>query len=67
MEEHCVPKKVLQPTIHSKRRVGKLQKRWEDGVTENAIVLRVTQVGKRKPKIQNPGGNMLRRLQLDPG
>jgi hypothetical protein len=65
MEEHCIPKKALQPTIHRKRRVGKPRKRWEDGVTDNAITLLVTRVGKTTPKIENPGGNILRKLRLD--
>ena len=65
MEEHHIPKKALQPTIHSKRSMGKPWKRREDGVTENAITLLVTQAGKTKPKIENPGGNTLRRLRPD--
>jgi hypothetical protein len=60
MEEHCIPKKAQQPTIQSKRSVGKHRKRWEDGVTENAIALLLARAGKTKPKIENPGGNTLR-------
>jgi hypothetical protein len=41
MEEHCTPKKALQQTIHSKRRIGKPRKSWEDGVTEDAVTLLV--------------------------
>ena len=50
MEDHRIPKKALQQTIHSKRRVGKPRKRWEDGVGEDAIMLLDTQAWKTKAK-----------------
>jgi hypothetical protein len=38
MEDNHIPKKVTQETIHvyGKRRIGKLRKRWEDTVREDA-------------------------------
>jgi hypothetical protein len=36
-------------------------------VTENAIALLVTWVGKTKPMTENPGGNTLRRLRFNLG
>jgi hypothetical protein len=50
MEEHCTPKKALQQIVHSKRRVGRPRKKWEDGVREDAIVLLVTQAWKTTAK-----------------
>lgn len=34
-----ITKKTQQQTIHSRRRVGKPRKRWEEGVREDAIAL----------------------------
>jgi hypothetical protein len=40
----------MQQIIHSKRRVGKCRKRWEDGVREDGIALLGTQAWKTKAK-----------------
>jgi hypothetical protein len=45
-----IPKKAVQQTIHSKRRVGKPRKRWEDGVREDAIELLGMRAWKIKAK-----------------
>jgi hypothetical protein len=50
VEELCVPTKALQQTIHSKRRVKKHWKRWEDGVREDPIMLLATWAWKTKTK-----------------
>jgi len=60
MVEYFMANEVLQEIIHSKRRVGKPRKSWEDGVRDDGIMLLGTQASKLKPNIQNPGGNSLR-------
>jgi hypothetical protein len=50
MEKHCIPKKALQQTIYSNRRIGKPRKRWEDKVRENAVMLLGIQPSKTKVK-----------------
>jgi hypothetical protein len=50
MEKNRMPKKALQQTIHGKRRVGKPRKRWEDGVTEDAVELLGIRAWKSKAK-----------------
>ena len=67
MVEQCMAKEVLQQIIHSKRRVGKLRVRWEDGVRDDGIMLLGTQLQKLKPMTENPEGNALRRLRQDLG
>jgi hypothetical protein len=49
-EVYRVRKKGSQRTVHSKRRVRKPKKRWEDGVTEGAVPLFGTWAGKTKAK-----------------
>ena len=64
--EHRIPKKDLKQTIHSKRRVGKPRKRWEDAAREEAVALRDTWASKTKAKDrENPGCNELSRLRLN--
>jgi hypothetical protein len=50
VEEYRIPTKALQHTIHSKRRVKKHWKRWEDGVREDPVILRGTWALKTETK-----------------
>jgi len=50
VEEHCIPTKALQQTIHSKRRVNKHWKGWEDGVREDPGMLLGTWAWKTETK-----------------
>jgi hypothetical protein len=43
-------KEVLQQITHSNRRVGKPRERWEDGVSDDGIMLLGTQTSKTKTK-----------------
>jgi hypothetical protein len=66
--EHRTPKRALQQTIHSNRRVGKPRKRWEGGVREDAVALCGTWALKTKAKnTENPGCNDLSRPRLNLG
>ena len=65
MEEHCIPKKALPQRIHSKSSVGKCRK---NGRMESEKMLShylAHRLGKLKPQIENPGGNIPRRLRID--
>jgi hypothetical protein len=39
MEKHRIPRKALQQTIYSKRRLGNPRKRREDGLREDSFTL----------------------------
>ena len=68
MVEQRIPKKALQQTIHTNRRVGTPTKIWEDGDREDAVTLRDTWASKTKAKDrENPGCNELSRLRLNLG
>ena len=68
MVEHRIPKKALQQTIHSNRRVGKPRKRWKDGMREDAVALCGTWTSKTKAKDrENPGRNEMSRLRHNLG
>jgi hypothetical protein len=54
MEEYRTTKKAAQQTHHTKRRLRKPRKRWEDVVGEDAILLLCTQAGKTKAKDTEP-------------
>ena len=54
MEEYRTTKKAAQQTHHTKRRLGKPRKRWEDVVGEDAIMLLCMQAGKTKAKDTEP-------------
>lgn len=51
MVEHHGPKEVLQKIFHSKRSVGKLREKWEDGVLMMASCYLAHRLQKTKPKI----------------
>ena len=50
MVEQRMAKEVLQQIIHRNRRVGKLSKRWEDGVRDDGIMLLGTLASKTEAK-----------------
>ena len=50
MEEHRIPEKALQQTVHCKRRIGKARRQLDDGVREDAVMLLATRAWKTKAK-----------------
>ena len=54
MGDYHTTKKAAQQTNHTKRRIGKPRKRWEDVVGEVAIMLVCTRAWKTKTKDREP-------------